>query len=145
MKLLTKIQHWGDCHHPKWLDYFRIALGIVLIWKGLAFAANLGAFTKLMMDSMLGTAVCISILAHLIIILHIAGGFFIAIGSYTRLFCLLNLPVLLVAVLFVNVQQSYLKPYSEYWLSVSVLLGLVCFLIEGNGVLSVEQKSEAVA
>ncbi len=48
MKLLSRIQEWGDQHHPKWLDFIRIALGLVLIWKGIAFALNLYAFTSLM-------------------------------------------------------------------------------------------------
>ncbi|RZL22174.1 MAG: DoxX family protein, partial [Pedobacter sp.] len=37
MKLLQKIQAWGDHHHPKWLDYFRILLGLILVWKGISF------------------------------------------------------------------------------------------------------------
>ena len=62
--------------------------------------------------------------------------------SNTRLFCLLNLPVLLGAVFLVNLQPSIFAPYAEIWLSVAVLLGLICFLIEGNGVISVEYDGE---
>jgi putative oxidoreductase len=143
MRLLTKIQNWGDKNHPKWLDLFRIVLGFVLMWKGVLFAYNLSAFTALMMHSGIGTAVTISIIAHLIIGLHVIGGFFLVIGSHTRLFCLLNLPILLVAVFFVNdVSANLFKPYSEFWLSCLVLAGLVCFLIEGNGVISVEHEKE---
>jgi putative oxidoreductase len=145
MKLLTKIQYWGDHHHPKWLDFFRITLGIILLWKGMAFASNLSAFTHLMMEVGVGTAVSISLMAHLIIALHIIGGVFIAIGSNTRLFCILNLPILVGAVFFVNLQQTIFKPYAELWLSGMVLFGLICFLIEGNGVLSVERRSEVAA
>lgn len=129
-----------------WLDLFRILLGLVLIWKGVLFAYNLGAFTALMMHSGIGTAVSISIAAHLIIGLHIVGGFFLVIGSHTRFFCLLNLPILLVAVFFVNLSANVFKPYSEFWLSCLVLAGLICFLIEGDGVISVEnRKEEAIA
>ncbi len=146
MKMLTKIQDWGDRNHPMWLDLFRILLGLVLIWKGVLFAYNLGAFTALMMHSGIGTAVSISIAAHLIIGLHIVGGFFLVIGSHTRFFCLLNLPILLVAVFFVNLSANVFKPYSEFWLSCLVLAGLICFLIEGDGVISVEnRKEEAIA
>jgi len=145
MKLLTKIQIWGDHHHPQWLDLFRIALGVILIWKGILFALNLDAFTALMMQHRLGTAVVLSLAAHLIIGLHVIGGFFITIGSHTRLFCLLNLPILIVAVLFVNLSQNIFSPYAEFWLSCSVLAALVCFLIEGDGVWSVEHQNEIVA
>lgn len=140
--MLTKVQNWGDQHHPKWLDYFRIVLGLVLIWKGISFALNLGAFTRLMMDAGIGQAVSLSLIAHLIMILHVVGGVLIALGSNTRLFCLLNIPILLVAVLFVNLSQNVFRPYAEFWLSCSVLFGLVCFLIEGDGVISVEYKRE---
>jgi putative oxidoreductase len=145
MKLLTKIQFWGDHHHPKWLDFFRIALGVILIWKGILFALNLNAFTNLMMQHRLGTAVALSLIAHLIIGLHIIGGLFITIGSHTRIFSLLNIPILLVAVLFVNLNQNIFKPYSEFWLSCAVLAALVCFLIEGNGVWSVEHQDKVAA
>jgi putative oxidoreductase len=142
MKLLIKVLNWGDRHHPMWLDLFRIALGLVLIWKGISFAINLSAFTNLMMNAGLGTAVFISLIAHLIIGLHMLGGLFIAIGSHTRTFCLLNLPILLIAVFFVNLGANIFRPYAEFWLSCSVLLALVCFLIEGDGKLSVEHEPE---
>jgi len=145
MKLLTKIQSWGDHHHPKWLDFFRIVLGVILIWKGILFALNLSAFTNLMMQHRLGTAVVLSLIAHLIIGLHIIGGLFITIGSHTRLFSLLNIPILLVAVFFVNLNQNIFRPYAEFWLSCAVLAALVCFLIEGDGVWSVEHQNEVAA
>ncbi|MGY0036110.1 DoxX family protein [Pedobacter sp. NJ-S-72] len=92
-----------------------------------------------MENSGLGTAVTISLLAHLIIALHIIGGLLIALGTHTRLFCLLIIPILIVAVFYVNLpQQQIFRPYSEFWLSCLVLVGLICFLIEGDGVLSIE-------
>ncbi|WP_442588961.1 DoxX family protein [Pedobacter sp. AW31-3R] len=145
MNLLTKIQKWGDHHHPKWLDYFRILLGVILVWKGIEFAANLHAFTNLMKGAFLGTAISISLMAHLIIVLHIIGGLLIALGTHTRLFCLLNLPVLITAVFFVNLSENIFRPYSEFWLSGLVLFGLVCFLVEGDGVLSIEHEKKLVA
>ena len=138
MNTLQKIQNWGDHHHPQWLDYFRMALGVTLIWKGILFATNLHAFTLLMQDSALGMALSISLLAHVIIALHIIGGLLIALGTNTRLFCLLNLPILLTAVFFINLPEHIFRPYSEFWISCIVLIGLVCFLIEGDGKLSIE-------
>lgn len=142
MNVFEKIQDWGDRHHPTWFDYIRIALGITLLWKGISFATNLHAFTRLMENTQLGTALSISLLAHLIIVLHIIGGLLIAIGSHTRLFCLLNIPILLVAVFFVNLPQNIFEPYSEFWFSCVVLAGLCLFLVEGDGVLSVEGRKK---
>ena len=140
MNLLKKIQNWGDQHHPQWLDYFRIVLGVVLIWKGFSFYTDMEAFSHLMRGAMLGTAVSISLLAHSIIVVHILGGIAITLGTHTRLFCLLNLPILIGAVFFINVSGGIFKPYAEFWFSSLVLVGLVCFIVEGNGILSVERE-----
>lgn len=145
MELLAKIQQWGDRHHPKWLDYFRILLGAILMWKGVQFATNLEAFTVLMKDASLGKAASISLLAHLIIVLHILGGLLIAVGSHTRIVCFLNLIILFGAVFFVNLREDIARPYSEVWLSCFVLVGLLCFLIEGDGVISIEHVKQEAA
>ena len=138
--MLKKIQNLGDNHHPKWLDYFRILLGLILVWKGVEFYMNMQIFSNLMRGSFLGTAVGISLLAHMIIVIHIIGGIAIAIGSYTRIFCLINLPILIGAVFFINASHGIFKPYSEFWFSLMVLFGLICFIVEGNGILSVEHE-----
>ena len=139
MSTIKKIQNWGDSHHPAWIDVFRIILGIILFWKGIAFWINLDAFNALMRGAHLGTAVSISMFAHLIILLHIIGGLAILLGTYTRTFCLLNLPILIGATFFINLSHGIFKPYSEFWLSLAVLIALACFLVEGNGVFSVEK------
>ena len=144
MKVLKKIENWGDQHHPQWIDYFRILLGIILIWKGVDFYINMEAFNHLMRGAMLGTAFSISLAAHFIILVHIIGGVAIALGTHTRLFCLVNLPILIGAVFFINISAGIFKPYSEFWFSSLVLIGLICFIIEGNGVLAVD-KTQAVA
>ncbi len=145
MELFTKIQKWGDNHHPVWLDYFRMLLGLILIWKGIQFATNLEAFTTLMKDASLGKATSISLLAHLIIVFHLIGGILIALGSHTRMFCFLNLLILFGAVFFVNLREDVARPYAELWLSSFVFIGLLCFLIEGDGVISIEHEKQAVA
>lgn len=144
MNLLTKIQNWGDCHHPQWLDYFRIALGLTLVYNGVVFASHLHAFTVIMKDSTLSTAIAISLAAHLIIAFHIIGGILIALGTHTRLFCLLNIFAVAAGILFVSFQQHIFIPYSLLWFSAIVIISLICFMIEGDGVLSVENEKNLV-
>jgi putative oxidoreductase len=139
--IITKIEKWGDTHHPRWVDMLRITLGLVLIWKGIEFALNLEAFSELMAKSKLATSFGISLSAHLIIVIHAIGGLMITIGTNTRSACLFQIPILLVAVFFVNLSAHVFKPYAEFWLSASVLVGLIFFLIEGNGSLSVDSSS----
>jgi len=137
MKTLDKIQDWGNQHHPKWLDIFRIALGMVLIWKGVAFMLNLDVLADFLRETgltdQIGTSVLLTLLTYGIIGLHIVGGVCIALGTQTRLYCLLNLPILLSAVFLVNLRENIFKPYSEFWLSTFVLLAIICFFIEGDG------------
>lgn len=149
MKVLTKIQNWGDHHHPKWLDFFRIALGAVLMWKGIAFLTHLSTLTTYLiqsgLDDSIGSMATISLIAHLIIALHLIGGLCIAVGAHTRLFSLLNLPILLVAVFYVDLQHSLFTPYADRWLAAIVTLGLICFMIEGDGVLLIDHAEHTVA
>ena len=141
METISKIQKWGDAHHPLWVDFFRIALGLVLMWKGLQFATHLGAFTQLMVSTDVGQSIGISLVAHLVILIHILGGLMIALGTQTRLACLFQLPIVLAAIFLVNLPAKLLQPYAEFWLSISVLVALVFFLIEGNGPLSVDHPA----
>jgi uncharacterized membrane protein YphA (DoxX/SURF4 family) len=59
------------------------------------------------------------------------GGILLILGVLTRFACLLQIPILLGAVFFVN--TSLYRPFSETLLAIVVLLLLVLFLIVGNG------------
>jgi putative oxidoreductase len=151
MKTLDKIQEiqeWGDSHYPKWLDFLRIALGLVLIWKGIAFILNLSVLADFLSETgltdQISTSVFLTLLTYAIIAIHLVGGICIALGARTRLFCLLNLPVLLGAVFLVNFRDNIFKPYSEFWLSLFVLLAVICFFIEGNGYWAVERGKDGM-
>jgi putative oxidoreductase len=142
METLSRIQKWGDAHHPFWFDFFRIALGMFLCWKGVLFATHLSAFTELMTQTPVGQSLLISLAAHAVIAVHLLGGLLIALGTHTRLACLFQLPILLIAVFYVNLPAKIAGLYSEFWLSVAVLVALVFFIVEGNGPLSVEHENK---
>lgn len=71
--------------------------------------------------------------------LHLLGGFFIIIGLFTRLSTLLLIPVLLGAVLLINLPRGIFAPGSEFGFSLAVLLLLIIFFIEGGGPLSMDE------
>lgn len=148
MKSLKEILSWGDQHHPKSIDFLRIALGLTLIWKGVEFILNLDSLDLYLTDTgigdKLGLSVSITFLSHLIIVLHLLGGACIAWGLRTRLFCVLNLPVLLGAIVFVTLRQNVFKPYSDFWLSLLVFSGLIWFLIVGNGKMALDRNDDDV-
>jgi uncharacterized membrane protein YphA (DoxX/SURF4 family) len=79
---------------------------------------SFGSFTEMLMGNYISFA-------------HILGGILLILGVLTRFACLLQIPVLIGAVFFVN--SSLYRPFSETLLAVLVLLLLLLFLIVGNG------------
>jgi putative oxidoreductase len=140
MNTIDRIETWGEAHHPRWVDFIRIALGLFLIYKGVDFLRNIGDIMNLMNSSntSFGSFKTVA-MAHIIVVLHIMGGILIAIGLFTRLACLVQIPILLGAVLFINISGATRQPAGELILSVIVLGLLIYFLIVGNGPLSYEK------
>ena len=144
MNLLEKFEQWGDRHHPKWLDIIRIALGLFLCYKGVDFLRNASSLISVMSSRQPFSSFIIVLLAHYVTFAHILGGFFLTIGLFTRAACLIQIPILIGAIIFININvaKDTFSPYSELVLSILVLLLLIYFLIIGNGPLSVKIPEE---
>lgn len=136
MGMLHQIEKWSTTHHPRWLVFLRVALGICLIIKGISFMDDSVSLETILTETSFGTAN--EWLPIIITWLHLLGGFFIIIGLFTRLSTLLLIPVLLVAVLFINLPRGIFAPGSEFGFSLAVLLLLIVFFIEGGGPLSLD-------
>jgi uncharacterized membrane protein YphA (DoxX/SURF4 family) len=142
MNLLHRLEYWGDRHHPKWLDIIRIALGVFLCYKGIDFLQNMGTLLSRMSAGLPFSSFVYVLAGHYAVFAHILGGIFLALGVYTRLACIIQIPVLLGAIIFLNTSPDMLRPYSELFLSIIVLLLLIYFLIVGNGPWSVKIGEE---
>lgn len=127
MNYIERIEHWGDTHHPKWLDFIRIALGIFLLLKGVEFANNMNKLMLMMSNLPFGNFMMV-ILAHYVLFAHILGGVLLITGLLTRLACVIQIPVLIVAVF-----SNMFNQFSEFPLSILVFILLVYFLIVGSG------------
>jgi uncharacterized membrane protein YphA (DoxX/SURF4 family) len=127
MNYVQRIEHWGDTHHPKWLDLIRIALGIFLLLKGVEFADNMNKLLNLMSGLPFGNLMMI-MLAHYVLFAYMLGGVLLSTGLLTRLACVINLPVLLTAI-FMNVFQEF----SELSFAIIILALLIYFLVIGSG------------
>lgn len=138
MNLIQRLEKWGDTHHPKWLDFIRIVLGIFLFLKGLEFVNNMDQLTNTISSGSFMTAMSAGVLAHYIVFAHIIGGILIAFGLLTRFACVIQIPILLGALFFVNVRGGIFTPFTEIWMAILVLLLLGFFLIEGSGPISVD-------
>lgn len=139
MNFVQRMEKWGDAHHPKWIDFIRIVLGIILTLKGVQFINNMQPLVDLIADSGFLGSLSAGLLAHYVVFAHLLGGIMVACGLLTRFACLVQIPVLLGAIIFINISGGIFQPHSELWLSVLILILLVFFVVEGSGKLSVDE------
>jgi uncharacterized membrane protein YphA (DoxX/SURF4 family) len=88
-----------------------------------------GSFASMMMSNYIAFA-------------HLLGGILLILGVLTRFACLLQLPILLGAIFFINLSPDMYRPLSETVMAVLVLLLLVLFLVVGNGKIQMLQFRE---
>jgi putative oxidoreductase len=132
MNVVTNIEKWGNSHRPGWLDMLRIILGLFITYKGLYFITHMNDLE--MTTSGINRYFAGVALAHYIVFAHILGGPLIAFGLFTRIVCLIQLPILLGAVIFVNMPDGFLSvANAELWVSMIVLAGLTAFMVFGAG------------
>ena len=138
MNTVTKIEHWADAHHPQWIDFLRIILGLFILYKGILFISDTNALLAIMNNADL-QFVNLG-LAHFVAFAHLVGGLLIAMGLVTRIAVSFQIPILLGAVLFVNSQQGFLSVSNnlEFGISLVVLILLIVFLVYGSGKFSVD-------
>ena len=141
MNFLQRLELWGDRHHPKWLDIVRIALGIFLCYKGIDFLIHMSVLIGLMKNNSFGEFSYV-LAGQYVVFAHILGGILLVLGLFTRFACIIQIPILLGAVIFVDTNKDLLRPYSDLLLSILVLLLLIYFLIIGSGPLSFKIPEE---
>ena len=142
MDILHRFEHWGDAHHPKWLDIIRIVLGIFLCYKGIDFLRNMSTINGPLSTKTSFGSFSIILLSHYVVFAHLLGGLLMVVGVLTRFACLLQIPIMLGAIIFINAAGDVFKPYSELFLSILILLILCYFLIVGNGPWALKIKDE---
>ena len=134
MSFFTKFTAWTKTHNPKWLALVRVALGAALLLRGVNFLDNTQELQTSIDASILQSSS--DFLSHLIPWVHIAGGFLIIIGLFTRFAVLLQMPVLIGAVLFIDSSRGFFTSETNLPYSILILVLLIVFLIEGSGPLS---------
>lgn len=135
MTYLQRLEFWGEAHHPKYVDLLRIAFGIFLCFKGVQFANN-----TTMLEQLVGgnfNSFLQSLIVHYVLFAHIVGGFLIAVGLLTRLACLIQIPIVLGAFIFVH--WDMVQHFSAILTAVITLILLCYFLVIGNGPWSLEK------
>jgi uncharacterized membrane protein YphA (DoxX/SURF4 family) len=131
---------WADSHRELWLDCVRIYLGLGLFARGLLMITNTstGYFVDMLQRSghnwlMTGA------LLHYVMLAHFVGGALLALGFFTRIAALAQIPILAGAVFIVHRSDGLFAMGQSLEFSSLVLFLLVIFLLSGSGRLSVDQ------
>ena len=135
MGTIQQIQQWSLTHNPRWLIVLRVALGICLFFKGIFFLVNTATLEELVKGSLVANRT--DWLVIFITWSHLLGGFLMIIGLLTRWAALLNIPILMGAIIFINTQRDAFGAF-ELPFAFIVLLLLIFFLIEGGGPISLD-------
>lgn len=134
MNLIKNIQDWTNSHNPKWLALFRVALGAALLLKGVSLLNNLPDFGRLVDENNLTGYK--DLIIDSVPWIHIAGGFLIIIGMFTRFASLIQIPVLLATILFISSKQGFFSIQTDLSISLVIIFLLLVFILEGSGPLS---------
>ena len=122
------------------IEALRIYLGISLLIKGIKFLMDPEQASQYM--DLMKIPFFEFLSAHVLAIVHIAGGILLAIGLVTRVAALIQVPILLGAVFFVHLQQGLFSRGQDLEYVILVLVLLLVFTVYGGGVLSVDHVLE---
>ncbi len=133
MNRVQKIEQWGDAHHPKVFDLIRIALGIFLLLKGLAFMNNTAYLKELIANQQAihFSPDILMALVYYVTFAHLVGGTLIALGTLTRLACIIQIPIVFAAVFLTGIFQEPIN--AMLWPSLVALALLALFMVIGSG------------
>lgn len=134
MSLMQQMDAWSSKHHPKWLVILRVALGLCLFFKGFGFIQNSVELTSFFAaTSYFSKATWLNTVIPWV---HLLGGTMIIVGLFTRAWCLVQIPILIGAIFFVN--AGVFEGQSDIMFPIIILLLLIFFFIEGGGPISLD-------
>ena len=124
---------------PKWLTIVRIVLGFILFWKGITFIRDSSILQAMISQTGVGMVDNnSSVFAFIITYVNLLGGLFISVGLFTKTSAIIQIPILIGAIIFVNMRQSSGNTF-ELILSIIVLILLLVFAFKGSGTLSADE------
>ena len=129
-----------DSTQPKWLVILRAALGLILFWKGISFMHDSSTLESMVQKTginMFGANA--QTISFIVTYANLLGGFLVIVGLFTKWACIVQIPILLGAIIFVNVKAGMSASNSELLLSIVVFILLVVFAIKGSGVISADE------
>jgi uncharacterized membrane protein YphA (DoxX/SURF4 family) len=130
---------WAESHRELWLDCVRVYLGLGLFARGLLLITNTstGYFVDMLQRSG-HTWLMTGVLLHYVMLAHFVGGALLALGFFTRIAALVQIPILAGAVFIVHRSDGLFAMGQSLEFSALVLFLLLVFLVSGSGRLSVD-------
>ncbi len=121
---------------PIWFSLLRIFLGLFLLWKGIVFIRDTVLLEQLIERTGVGVfSQNASNLSFVVAYLSLLCGLFIATGLWTKIMATIQIPILIVAVFFVNLNRVDSSSV-ELIMSIVTLGLLIFFAIKGSGSIS---------
>ena len=129
----------ASASQPNLFTVLRIVLGLILIWKGVTFIRDTAALKSMVEQTGIGVfSQNSNVLALIVTILTLLCGFFITVGLFTRISSIIQLPIVFVALFFVNARDVERNGF-ELILTIIVLILLVVFVVKGSGPVSADE------
>ncbi|MEO5673575.1 MAG: DoxX family protein [Chitinophagales bacterium] len=120
---------WTEKNLPGLILGLRITLGTALLLIGFLFMFNINDLTEKVHTT--GMESFNVSFALIVAWCHMLGGLAIGVGLLTRISCLIQVPILLGAVFYVNMRDGFIN--SPQWIMSLVILYLVIFFFFYGG------------
>jgi uncharacterized membrane protein YphA (DoxX/SURF4 family) len=141
MNMTNKITASED-KFPALYVVLRVALGMILAIRGIYFLTTIQPLYAVIKESRLGELNMSMPLALFICWAHTLGGTFIILGLLTRISAWVQIPIVLGAVIFINMGNNLAHTYPDLLLSIFVLLLLIIFALGGGGKISMDNYAK---
>ena len=137
MNSLQRLDAWNERQQLNAILVLRLALGLLLLFKGLHFISHTPELEALLANGPFTEEA--QWLAGYVTWSHLFGGVMIMLGLLTRIAVLIQLPVLIGAVFFINAGHGIMTVDAQLGLSIIVLVLLIFFLWAGGGAISMDR------
>jgi putative oxidoreductase len=138
MSTIRNLRQWSETHHPSWFVILRIGLGLILMSKGINFMRDSTLLDSLIYGPHSLAENNVHWLTIFITWINLLGGLLILLGLMTRLMAFIQLPILIGAIIIINVRRGGFASGYELWLAILAFLLTLLFFVEGSGPISLD-------
>lgn len=137
MNLAHTILKWEQSKHKLFVLFFRVLLGVIITFKGIIYLGNLTSPDSLVQHGAL-YRFAESFWVYYAALASLICGILIITGFLTRVAVIMQIPVLIGAVLFINPGDHVFALNGKLAVSLAVLGMLTYFFLKGPGEMSMD-------